>query len=210
MNFNPNVKVVNYGNDVVTFELDGKTSALPNSLRRVMISEIPTLSIDSVIFYSNDSVLHDEFIAQRLTMLVLDSKIPCKCDKCDKSDIANKVCECEYTFTINVKCVDHEPLIVTSDMLMPVDHEVKCVHSESIITRLTYGQTLCLQAVAKRGVGKTHAKWSPVCGIGFVPTDNKYNLSIESSGSLPSYQIVSEAFKVLDNKLDRILKILTN
>lgn len=205
MNFNPNVKVVNYGNDVVTFELDGKTSALPNSLRRVMISEIPTLSIDSVIFYSNDSVLHDEFIAQRLTMLVLDSKIPCKCDA-SKTEL----CDCEYTFTINVKCVDHEPLIVTSDMLIPVNHEVKCVHSESIITRLTYGQTLRLQAVAKRGVGKSHAKWSPVCGIGFVPTDNKYNLSIESSGALPSYQIVSEAFKVLDHKLDRILKVVSN
>jgi DNA-directed RNA polymerase subunit D len=58
------------GNEV-TFVLQGATPAFANALRRIMISEVPAMAIESVDFHENDSVLFDEVIAHRLGLIPL-------------------------------------------------------------------------------------------------------------------------------------------
>lgn len=66
--------------------------SLANSLRRIIISEVPTMTIDLVKIISNTTSLHDEYISHRLGMIPLISKnvdefkniSECDCNPSDK------------------------------------------------------------------------------------------------------------------------------
>lgn len=58
----------------VEFELFETDLSVANSLRRIMISEVPTLTIDLVELKENTSALHDEFVAHRLGLIPMASE----------------------------------------------------------------------------------------------------------------------------------------
>ena len=65
-NRTPKIKVTELKQDKISFELSETDISMANSLRRIMIAEVPTLCIDMVSFEENSSCLPDEFIAHRL------------------------------------------------------------------------------------------------------------------------------------------------
>lgn len=175
----PTIEILELKSDSITFVLSNTDTSIANSLRRVIISEVPTMAIDLVEIENNSSVLHDEFLAHRLGLIPLRSSTvdyfnysrDCTCtDQCHK---------CSVLFTLNVKCSEEQTKDVTSDDLqLQLQHDmdqsqehsisqVVPVHRNSdskiIIVKLRKNQELKLTAIAKKGVGKEHSKWSPAC-----------------------------------------------
>lgn len=67
------VKITKVSKYLVEFELLQTDLSIANSLRRIMISEVPTLTIDLIELRENTSALHDEFIGHRLGLIPLVS-----------------------------------------------------------------------------------------------------------------------------------------
>lgn len=71
----PNIMVQEITPDVCRFVLTGTDVSVANSLRRIMIAEVPTIAIDLVEVIENTSPLCDEFLAHRLGLVPLKSLV---------------------------------------------------------------------------------------------------------------------------------------
>jgi DNA-directed RNA polymerase subunit D len=139
----------------LTLVLQGATPAFANALRRIMISEVPTLAIDSADFHENDSVLFDEMIAHRLGLLPIafdpskfNFRASCKC--------GGKGCpSCQVVFVVEKK----GPAMVYSGDMKSSNKDVKPTSPDFPIVELLEGQNLKIEATAILGRGKDHAKW---------------------------------------------------
>jgi len=139
----------------LTFVLQGATPAFANALRRIMVSEIPTMAIDSVEFHENDSVLFDEVIAHRLGLLPIAFE-PGKFNFTKDCKCGGKGCPlCQVVFAVERK----GPGVVYSGDMMSSNKEARPTSPDFPIVELLDGQSIKLEATAIMGTGKEHAKW---------------------------------------------------
>jgi DNA-directed RNA polymerase II subunit RPB3 len=173
----PAVEIRELKEDSVSFLLKNANTSLANAIRRVIHAEIPTMAIDLVEIEENSSVLHDEFLAHRLGLVPLisndvnDYKFSRECD-C----VATRCKKCSVEFRLDVKSTYLEALNVTSNDLQVVGdvNVIPVLSGEDsdtqdtngiLLVKLQKNQEVRLRAIAKKGVGKEHAKWSPACGV---------------------------------------------
>ena len=68
------VKIAGKGNDLV-LELSGANFTQVNTLRRLMLNEVPTMAIEDVEYKKHSSALYDEMIALRLGLVPLTTDL---------------------------------------------------------------------------------------------------------------------------------------
>ncbi|KAF9241545.1 DNA-directed RNA polymerase II, subunit 3 [Melanogaster broomeanus] len=188
----PIVRIRDLKKDRVNFVLENVDLAFANSIRRVVIADIPTVAIDMVEINTNTTVLQDEFIAHRLGMIPLCSA------NCDEGMRYTRDCNCEegcnycaIELKLDVACTDNRTLDITSNHLEVIpststgdlqDGEELTKRGQGfgfpvgkldpsvppvLICKIRKGQELRLRCVAKKGIAKEHAKWSPCSAVAF-------------------------------------------
>lgn len=181
----------------IDFVLSHTSLALANSLRRTMLSEIPTLAIDLVEIQTNTSVLADEFLAHRLGLIPLSARDvdkllygrDCTCDDfCDNCACFLRLSAKNRSLNENMKIFARDLTLETRDgrpvESWPAGHNAGMDGEQELPTRgqpiimdegqkgplicqLRNGQELSVRCIAKKGIAKEHSKWAPTAAIGF-------------------------------------------
>ena len=165
------------GANHVDFELSNVELAFANSLRRVILAEIPIIAIDLVQVEANTSVLADEFLSHRLGLIPLNSKNiddVAYTRECDCDDYCE---QCSVILTLQARCTSDEIMkVYARDLVVDPARANQFVGNPvitdseglgSVICKLRKGQELRLRCIAKKGIAKEHAKWAPTSAVGF-------------------------------------------
>ena len=129
-----------------------------NSLRRVMIAELPKLAVEDVIIYDNTSALFDEIISHRLGLIPIptDLSILNFRDECSCKGKGCPSCTVRYTLS-----KEGEGTVFSGD-LQPAEASWKITEDKIPIVELYGDQRLILEVEAVLGRGRKHAKWQAV------------------------------------------------
>lgn len=134
-----------------------------NSLRRVMLSDLPKLAIDHVIIYDNTSPLFDEIITHRLSLIPLptDLSVLTFRNQCSCKGTGCPSCTVRYTLS-----KEGEGVVYSGD-LQPEEKSWAIKEDLIPIVHLSKDQRIILEVEAVLGQGRTHAKWQAVQAPGF-------------------------------------------
>ena len=168
----PKFRILEKRADSIKFIVEGIDVPFANALRRTILADVPTFAVDEVEFFENDSALFDEIIAHRIGLIPLTT--PVERFSLDALELD------DYTVTLSLEA--EGPGMVYSGDLKSSDEGVKPANPDIPIVKLAEGQRLTLNAYARLGRGKDHAKWQP----GFVYY--KYLTKIHVSKEVPDWK----------------------
>lgn len=166
--------------DEIQFDMIGVDASIANTVRRVLIAEVPTMAVESCFVYENTSIMHDEILAHRLGLVPIRAD-PLQFDFVGDVDLDEKN---HIMFELKVKCTknpaaaadetDPDKLYLNSRVTtgqmkwVPVGNQadtfgtIAPVHDDILLVKLRPGQEIDLKMHCVKGIGKDHAKWSPV------------------------------------------------
>lgn len=166
------IKITQNDQQHLSFVLSHVDLAMANSIRRTMIADVATIAIDEVQVRQNTSVMMDEFLAHRLGLVPLVSSEADSIEYSRDCSCAEFCPRCSVELTLNVTCQTKKTMDIFSSDLVSSSPTI-VPYSESpddkgiLLLRLAQGQGVHVTCIAKKGIAKIHAKWSPCAAIGF-------------------------------------------
>lgn len=164
-------ELIQESEEELVIDIIGIEAPLANALRRIMISEVPTMAIEDVDLYQNTSVLPDEVLAHRLGLVPIRANPDLFKYKGPEDQPA---ADSSLLFKLSAKCVRlpdgkiQGASVYSSNLIwnpLPGQEkmQVEVVHKDILLAKLGPGQEIEADLWCEKGIGATHTKWSPVC-----------------------------------------------
>lgn len=167
----------------LAFTASGVTTPLLNAVRRIGMNSLSVFAIDKVTFYENTSSLFDEYISNRVGLIPI------------KTPDGYKEGE-----TILLSLDKSTAGTVYSKSLKSQDAKVAVANNDIPIIKLSEGQTLRLEAQARLGTAKEHARFQAGL-MAYGKEGSEFEVIVESFGQLPAKEIVVRASEMIEDKL---------
>ncbi len=162
------VEVISSADEQLKVVMKGVEPTFMNTLRRIIMADVAIPAIEKVYIAENTSVLYDDILAHRLGLIPLKGgealTLIEKCD-CDRKGCA----KCESILTMEVEAKEDNFLVYSGRLksegaLFPANNNIP-------LAELNAGQKITLEAHARLGTGREHAKWQPVsaCTVTLEP-----------------------------------------
>lgn len=162
------VEVVSNTDEQLKFAVKGIEPTFMNTLRRLIMDEVAIPAVQKVYIAENTSVLYDDILAHRLGLIPLKGgEALTLIEKCD---CEGKGCaRCESILTMEVEAKEDNFMVYSGRLksegsLFPANNNIP-------LAELNAGQKITLEAHARLGTGREHAKWQPVsaCTVTLEP-----------------------------------------
>lgn len=165
------IKILEKNDSNLRIHVQDADVPLMNALRRLALAEVPCMAIEEVVMIENSSILQDEIIAHRLGLTPLKTDLDaynlpeeCSC----QSEFGCS--QCRVTLTLDAEAKDATRTVYSGEIVSE-NPEILPVSDKVPLIKLAKNQKLKLEAYARLGRGKTHAKWQPVsmCAYKYYP-----------------------------------------
>lgn len=197
---------IDLNEEYISFRMSNTTLSIANSLRKIMISEVPTMAIDLVDVITNTTAINDDFLAHRLGMIPLTSSVVDKFEFSSECNCEDYCPKCSVELMVSARGMTSDILTVSSKDVISRNQDVSPIYdvkhpSGITFARIKKDQEITMRCIARKGIGKEHSKWSPVTAVSFE-YDPDY-LYEEIKKEVPSE-------KTLKGKLKEIMEIDPN
>lgn len=181
-------EVIQLNEDSMEFDMVGIDAAIANAFRRILLAEVPTMAIEKVFIYNNTSIVQDEVLAHRLGLIpikvdprlfeyrssdeesatedgseidTIQLQLKIKCSRNPRaSKDASDPRELYLNHMVYSRDIKWMPIGNQADVF--ADTAIGPVHDDILIAQLRPGQELDIIMHCVKGIGKDHAKFSPV------------------------------------------------
>lgn len=197
------VKILSISDRRISLYAENYPLPYMNALRRVILSDVPTMAIEYAYFHDNTTSVYDEMVAHRLGLVVLRSdealdkyKPPEECRDVEPPD---PKCYAEFFLDVSVPSDNTSGIYVKASDLALSDKSVAPVYPETPIVYVAPGQRIRFEAYARLGRGREHGKWSPASesSLRYLPVVEYYpeKATPECLQCLSGYPEIVEALK---------------
>lgn len=171
------IQIKSQSDDEIVFIVRDAEVPFINAIRRCAMVNVPKIAIEDVNIVRNDSAMFNEVLAHRLGLTPLVSNIEAIEGLPLPEDDGWEYNEETDSWADNLKkgvifkLNEVGPKVVYSKDLISSDETIKPVYDTIPLVKLKDGEVLDIEAVAKVGYGKEHAKWMPttVCAYKQYP-----------------------------------------
>lgn len=150
------IEVKSQTDDEIVFIVRDAEVPFMNAIRRVAMVDVPKIAIENVNMVRNDSAMFNEVLAHRLGLTPLVSNMDAIKGMPLPEDEDYETSQ-GVMFSLN----EEGPKTVYSKDLISTDSKIKPVYDTIPLVKLKEGECLNIEAEAKVGYGKEHAKWMP-------------------------------------------------
>ena len=150
------IEVKSQTDDEIVFIVSDVEVPFINAIRRCAMVNVPKIAIEDVNIMRNDSAMFNEVLAHRLGLTPLVSNM----DAIEGLPLPGDD-DYEENNSVMFSLKEEGPKVVYSKDLISSDSKIKPVYDTIPLVKLKEGEKLNIEAVAKVGYGKEHAKWMP-------------------------------------------------
>ena len=172
----------NEGNELA-FSIEGISSAIANTIRRVIIAEVPTLAIDEITFVKNQTPFYDEIVALRFGL------VPIKTDL--NSYSTKEKGKTKATTELQFKLLEGKEMVLEATAILSNGKE-----------HMKFSPGICYY----RNMPVKFKSLDDLRDDSYEIKDDSFIFFIESFGQLSCKEMFSVAMDVLDDKLSEFEK----
>ena len=154
----------------VTILLKGANEVFANTIRRLVIEEVPTLAVEDLEIKDNSSALYDEMLALRLGLLPIKTDLKSYHLPKTPEEVEERSARC----TLQLRLKAAKKGYVYAQEVESSDPKCTFVYPNMPVVKLLSKQKVDILMYAVMGRGKDHTKWCP--GLAFYKREPLFSV----------------------------------